>query len=145
MNVIWKEIIEDQTLGGGNSAFDFEGDGPFEVLQNDEQWVNIYSGLAHNVIYHAERVSVTGWELPIVADVDNDDHAEIVVIQNGLGVDKGILVYGNVDNDWVATRRIWNQFDYHITNVRENGKIPRFEVPNWTVYNNFLTNEPFCE
>ena len=145
MSVIWKEIIEDQTLGGGNSAFDFEGDGPFEVLQNDEQWVNIYSGLAHNVIYHAERTSVTGWELPIVADVDNDDHAEIVVIQNGLGVDKGILVYGNVDNDWVATRRIWNQFDYHITNVRENGKIPRFEVPNWTVYNNFLTNEPFCE
>ena len=49
MSVIWKEIIEDQTLGGGNSAFDFEGDGPFEVLQNDEQWVNIYSGLAHNV------------------------------------------------------------------------------------------------
>ncbi len=145
MDVIWKEIIEDQTLGGGNSAFDFEGDGPFEVLQNDEQWVNIYSGLAHDVIYHAERVSVTGWELPIVADVDNDDHAEIVVIQNGLGVDKGILVYGNVDNDWVATRRIWNQFDYHITNVRENGKIPRYEVPNWTVYNNFLTNEPFCE
>ena len=145
MNVIWKEIIEDQTLGGGNSAFDFEGDGPFEVLQNDEQWVNVYSGLAHNVIYHAERVSVTGWELPIVADVDNDDHAEIIVIQNGLGVDKGILVYRNDGDDWVATRRIWNQFDYHITNVRENGKIPRFEVPNWTVYNNFLTNEPFCE
>jgi len=78
--------------------------------------------------------------------VDNDNHAEIVVIQNGfLGTDKGILVYGNVDNDWVATRRVWNQFDYHITNIRENGTVPRFEVPNWTVYNNFLANEPFCQ
>jgi hypothetical protein len=140
---IWKEYIYDYTLGGGNTGFDFEGDGPFEVLQNDEQWVNIYAGLAHNQIYHASRTSVTGWELPIVVDVDNDDHAEIIVIQNGL-VDKGILVYGNRDNDWVATRRIWHQFDYHITNIRENGTVPRFEVPNWTVYNNFLTNQPFC-
>ncbi|HUU02599.1 MAG TPA: choice-of-anchor D domain-containing protein [Myxococcota bacterium] len=146
MNVIWKEILNDSTLGGGNTAFDFEGDGPFEVLQNDETYVNIYAGLAHNQIYQAERWSVTGWELPIVVDVDNDNHAEIVVIQNGfLGTDKGILVYGNVDNDWVATRRVWNQFDYHITNIRENGTVPRFEVPNWTVYNNFLANEPFCQ
>ena len=57
MNVIWEEIIEDTTLGGGNSGFDFEGDGPFEVLQNDEQYVHIYSGLAHNVIYTATRWS----------------------------------------------------------------------------------------
>jgi len=149
MSVIWKEVIQDQTLGGGNSAFDFEGDGPFEVLQNDEQWVNIYAGLAHTQIYHAERVSVTGWELPLVVDVDNDDHAEIVVVQNGgiggIGDIQGILVYGNVDNDWVATRRIWHQFDYHITNIRENATVPRFEVPNWTVYNNFLANQPFCQ
>ncbi len=87
----------------------------------------------------------TGWELPIVVDVDNDGHAEIIVIQNGLGMDKGIKVLGNIDNDWVATRRIWHQFDYHITNIRENGTVPRFEVPNWTVYNNFLANEPFCQ
>ncbi|RME23589.1 MAG: hypothetical protein D6806_11005, partial [Deltaproteobacteria bacterium] len=149
MSVIWKEIIHDTTLGGGNSAFDFEGDGPFEVLQNDEQWVNIYSGLAHTQIYHAERTSVTGWELPLVVDVDNDDHAEIIVIQNGglggLSNIQGILVYGHVDNDWVATRRIWHQFDYHITNIRENATVPRFEVPNWTVYNNFLANQPFCQ
>ncbi|NMB74540.1 MAG: hypothetical protein GYA21_05360, partial [Myxococcales bacterium] len=144
---IWKEEIYDSTLGAGNTGFDFEGDGPFEVLQNDESWVNIYSGLAHTQIYHAERTSVTGWELPIVADVNNDGHAEIVVKQDShlIPVDKGILVYGNIDNDWVATRRIWNQFDYHITNVRENGTIPRFEIPNWTVYNSQLANEPFCK
>jgi len=144
---LWREEIYDTTLGAGNTSFDFEGDGPFEMLQNDERWVNIYSGLAHTLIYHAERISVTGWELPVVADVNNDGHAEIVVKQDShlIPVDKGILVYGNIDNDWVATRRIWNQFDYHITNVRENGTIPRFEIPNWTVYNNQLANEPFCK
>ncbi len=146
MNVLWREVLNDTTLGGGNSAFDFEGDGPFEVLQNDETYVNIYSGLNHDLIYQAERWSVTGWENPLVVDVNNDDHAEIVVIQNGLGSTHGILVYGNAGAEkWVATKKVWNQFDYHITNVRENGTIPRFEVPNWTVYNNFLANEPFCD
>jgi len=145
MSRIWKEEIYDQTLGGGNTGFDFEGDGPVEVIQNDEQWLNVYAGLAHNVIFHAQRWSVTGWEHPVVVDADNDGHAEMIVNQNGLGMSGGILVYGNLDNDWVSTRRVWNQFEFHVTNVRENGTIPRFEVPNWTVYNNANVNEPFCD
>ncbi len=146
MNVIWEEALNDTTLGGGNSAFDFEGDGTFEMLQNDENYVNVYRGLAHDLIYQAERWSVTGWENPLVVDVNNDNHAEIIVVENGLGSSKGILVYGNAGPvKWVETKRVWNQYDYHITNIRENGTVPRFEVPNWTVYNNFLANEPFCE
>ncbi len=145
MSVLWKEEIYDSTLGGGNSGFDFEGDGPVEVIQNDERWLNVYSGLAHNLIYQAERWSVTGWEHPVVVDVDNDGHAEMITIQNGLGMSGGILVYGNAEDDWVSTRRVWNQFEFHVTNVRENGTIPRFEVPNWTVYNNANVNEPFCD
>ncbi len=146
MNVLWKEFLNDATLGGGNSAFDFEGDGTFEVLQNDETYVNVYRGLNHDRIYQAERSSITGWENPLVVDVNNDDHAEIIVIENGLGTSHGILVYANAGQvKWVETKKVWNQFDYHITNIRENGTIPRFEVPNWTVYNNFLSNEPFCE
>jgi len=139
---IWEEIINDATLGAGVTSFDFEGDGVWEMLQNDEQWVNIYRGKQHDVIYHASRHSVTGWELPVVVDVDNDKHAEIIIKQDG--VSDGILVYGNADDDWVATKRIWNQFGYHITNINENGTIPLFEVPNWTLYNNYLANQPFC-
>jgi hypothetical protein len=142
--VLWSQPINDNTLGGGASAFDFEGDGPFEILQNDETHVNAYAGLYLDPIYTAGRSSVTGWELPVIADVDHDNHAEIIVIQNGAGVDQGILVYGNVDNDWVSTRRIWNQFNYHITNVHENGMIPAYETPNWLFHNSQLANEPLC-
>ncbi|MBW2701351.1 MAG: choice-of-anchor D domain-containing protein [Deltaproteobacteria bacterium] len=146
MTVLWEELLNDQTLGGGVSAFDFEGDGVFEMMQNDENYINIYRGLEHELIYSAERWSVTGWENPLVVDVNNDGHAEIVVIENGLGMSSGIIVYGNAGADkWVATKRIWNQYDYRITNVRENGTIPRFEVPHWTLYNSVLANEPFCE
>ncbi|MBW1807684.1 MAG: choice-of-anchor D domain-containing protein, partial [Deltaproteobacteria bacterium] len=149
---IWSDLLADTTYGGGNTAFDFEGDGPFEVLQNGEKMVNIFSGLNHTQIYSAPRSSATYIEMPVVADVDNDGHAELVIVQNGgqgsleyPPMEEGILVYGNLNDDWVATRRIWNQLDYHVSNVRENGTIPRFETPNWTLYNNFQTNEPFCE
>jgi len=152
ISVIWSDLLEDTTYGGGNTAFDFEGNGPFEVLHNGEKKVSIFTGLGHTQIYTAPRSSATYIEMPVVADVDNDGHAELIIVQNGGAgslefppVEEGILVYGNLNDDWVATRRIWNQLDYHVTNVRENGTIPRFETPNWTVYNNFQTNEPFCE
>ena len=44
-------------------------------------------------------------------------------------------------DNWVGTRRIWNQHGYYITNVNEDGTIPRQEVPNWQVFNNFRQNE----
>ena len=45
-------------------------------------------------------------------------------------------------NKWTRTRRIWNQHSYHITNVNEDGSIPRVEQPHWLVpgLNSFRTN-----
>ena len=54
----------------------------------------------------------------------------------------GIRVFASPDRDWVATRPIWNQHTYHITNVSETGEIPRLERANWSVpgLNNFRLN-----
>ncbi len=41
----------------------------------------------------------------------------------------GIAVYG--DPAWVATRRIWNQHTYHVTNVYEDGTVPVVEPASW--------------
>src|SRR5207237_795396 len=43
----------------------------------------------------------------------------------------GFKVIGDSQNRWVRTRRIWNQHAYHVTNVGDDGKIPRNEAPNW--------------
>lgn len=32
---------------------------------------------------------------------------------------------------WVRTRRVWNQYTYHVTNVEEDGSIPAVEPANW--------------
>jgi hypothetical protein len=53
-----------------------------------------------------------------------------------------VLVYGDANDRWVPTRRIWNQHAYHVTNVSVDGSIPATETDNWTVsgLNNYRTN-----
>lgn len=136
----------------GSSIFDFEGDGIAEVLYNDELDFRVYRGPDGEVMH--ERCNTTGTlrEFPIVVDVDNDGQAEIVLMQNdyassllcrdGSPNGRGIRVFGHPRGEWVRTRRIFNQHSYHVTNVNEDGTVPRNEVPNWTVpnLNNFRQN-----
>ena len=51
-----------------------------------------------------------------------------------------VQVIRDAEDRWVPTRRIWNQHTYHVTNVREDGTIPQFEQPHWTLLNTFRTN-----
>jgi hypothetical protein len=44
------------------------------------------------------------------------------------------------EDRWIQARRIWNQHTYHVTNVEENGTIPRFEAPSWRSLNTYRTN-----
>jgi hypothetical protein len=41
---------------------------------------------------------------------------------------------------WIQARRIWNQHTYHVTNVREDGTIPRHEPASWERLDTFRTN-----
>jgi hypothetical protein len=54
----------------------------------------------------------------------------------------GIEIWEDSHNNWVRTRRIWNQHAYSVTNVTEDGQIPRVPEPNWTHsrLNNFRQN-----
>lgn len=68
----------------GSSVFDFQGDGSAEVLYNDECFFHIYDGqtgaeLLDPVIPSSSR---TAAEYPLVADVDGDGNAEMIVIGN---------------------------------------------------------------
>jgi hypothetical protein len=135
----------------GSSVFDFEGDGAAEVVYNDELKLRIYDGATGAVLWSACNTSGTLFEYPLIVDVDNDGHAEIVVANNnyafpqcadGTASHTGIRVFGDAQNNWVRTRRIWNQHTYHVTNVDERGRVPAVEARNWTVpgLNNFRQN-----
>ncbi|MBZ5710242.1 FG-GAP-like repeat-containing protein [Nannocystis pusilla] len=135
----------------GSSVFDFDGSGSAEVVYADEQYMRIYDGATGDVLLQVCNTSGTLHEYPLVADVDNDGQADIVVTSNDYSSlicpteqmkTRGVRIFGDANNQWVRTRRIWNQHAYHVTNVAEDGTIPTVEASNWTTpgLNNFRQN-----
>jgi RHS repeat-associated protein len=144
-SIKWCSVTQDGSSNRtGSSVFDFDGDRTAEVIYADELVLRIYRGATGEVLFSTSRGSGTTLELPVVADVDADGHAEIVIGANDYfaGDETGLLVIGGTDASWVSTRRIWNQHDYHVTNVNEDASIPRVERPNWLVggLNHFRLN-----
>ncbi len=152
--VLWKQPIQDydgQCGASGAAAFDFEGDGIYEAVYHDTRNVFAFRGTDGTIIYQADRTSATIFETPVIADVDNDGHAEILVTQQagpfaGVGGGgAGLKLLSNATNDWVATRRIWNEWNYHVYNTAENATIPRVEPQAWKKFNAYRANRPLCK
>ncbi|MEC7525306.1 MAG: hypothetical protein VYE22_35815 [Myxococcota bacterium] len=145
------ETQDESSRATGSSVFDFEGDGLAEVLYNDEFFFRSFRGPTGDIYLERCNTSGTLTEYPIVVDVDNDDHAEIVLVENnyarsvcddGTPSTTGVRSFGHPENQWVRTRRIWNQHSYHVTNIEEDGTLPTREAPNWSTagLNNFRQN-----
>ncbi|MEZ4382564.1 MAG: VCBS repeat-containing protein [Nannocystaceae bacterium] len=147
---LWiKQTKDCSSAATGSSVFDFDGDGSAEVVYSDEHYLRIYKGATGDVLWQTCNTTGTLREFPLIADVDNDGHADIVAVSNNYsgitcegGKQTGVRIFGDAGGQWVRTRRIWNQHAYHVTNVSEDGSIPAMEQPNWTVggLNNFRQN-----
>ena len=145
----WLRVTEDDSSRvTSSSVFDFNGDGRAEVIYNDECFFRVYDGLTSEVLFKSPSPSRTRIEEPVVADVDNDGNAEIVIPSNndtnscsqGNNFPNGIAVWGDASDSWVSARRIWNQHAYHVTNVTEGGQIPLKEPDNYKPYSGRLYN-----
>jgi hypothetical protein len=137
--ILWTSPIQDKSSHRtGSSLFDFDADGRPEVVYADEVTFRIYDGATGTVRYEIGNTSHTVVEMPVVADIDGDDHAEILVVSNGSV--KGVRAFEGASDDWAPTRKIWNQHTYHITNVNDDGTVPRHEEPSWLVHNTYRLN-----
>ncbi len=147
---LWLKNTKDcSSAATGSSIFDFEGDGLAEAVYSDEHYFRIYRGTDGQELWKTCNTTGTLFEYPLVADVDADGQADIVVISNDYssitceGIKtRGLRIWGDDKGNWVRTRRIWNQHAYHVTNVNDDGSIPANEAKNWTQprLNNFRQN-----
>ena len=138
----WLASVIDMTGIASGTAFDFLGDGGAEAMYGDEQFFYIFDE-SGGTLAQQGRSSRTLIEYPVVADVDNDGSAEIVVTSNaGFSGQTAptVTVLRDVEDRWIQARRIWNQHSYHVTNVREDGTIPETEPHHWELLNTFRTN-----
>ncbi|NOY28306.1 MAG: VCBS repeat-containing protein [Oligoflexia bacterium] len=138
---LWERSTTDASSGNtGSSVFDFEGDGVAEVVYADETRLWVFNGPDGAVKLESTEHSNGTWtEYPVIADVDGDGQAEIVVPNTTTYT--GITVFGDRDGSWKSGRRIWNQHAYSITNVNDDGTIPTYPDRNWDTYNNFRSGD----
>ncbi len=169
MTKLWQAATKDVSSNRtGSSVFDFDGDGRSEVIYGDEWYLRIYPGIepdcalnpvgpaCDGIMTDAEILFIdinssrTRAEYPVIADVDGDFKAEIIVSTNNessqgdIG-DAGIEVFEDRLDNWVTTLPIWNQHTYHVTNVDPKGGIPLVEQNNWSFpagdpYNSYRRN-----
>ncbi|MCF8248100.1 MAG: gliding motility-associated C-terminal domain-containing protein [Saprospiraceae bacterium] len=113
----------------GITMFDFNQDGKQELVYRDETTLRIIEGATGATLASYPLKSGTWLEYPVVADVDNDGQAKILV--NGYEDDNNIQVkiycFETAGAPWAPARSVWNQYGYHVTNVNDDLTIPRQE------------------
>jgi hypothetical protein len=81
--VLWSRPSQDSSSNvTGSTSFDFEGDGRVEAVYADECFARVYDGATGTVLFSQQHSSCTWYENPVVADVDGDFRAELVVGSN---------------------------------------------------------------
>lgn len=146
--VKWSHATQDLSSNAtGSSVFDFQGDGAAEVVYADECFMRVYSGVDGTIQLEIPSSSATIHEYPLVVDVDGDGNSEILIVANEMGCTGqtprwGLYVYGDANDEWVPTRKVWTQHTYHVTNATSNGNVPVSESDNWTTpgLNNYRQN-----
>jgi hypothetical protein len=142
--VLWTQPSQDHSSNvTGSSVFDFNADGKAEAVYADECFLRIYDGTTGAVQFSAARSSGTTYENPVIADVDGDYHTEIVSAVNDyagtlgcpatdplfpatkFATAHGVVVLRDQHDKWAASRPVWNQHAYAVTNVGDHGEIPK--------------------
>ena len=140
----WKQPIVDVSSNiTGSTLFDFDGDGAVEALQADERKFRIFDGATGRVRLEMDNSNGTAYEYPVVADVDRDGSADILLVSNlyyGGPGQKGVRMISSQSRAWMPTRSIWNQHAYHVDNVNDDGSIPAHAAKSWLGHNSFRLN-----
>lgn len=142
--VLWSKTTSDPGGRTGAAAFDFNADGAYELIYGDEQYIRIYSGVDGSVLWSTKRPAGTGFDMPIVADVDRDSAAEIFTgLSSGFTAPEsittppGVYSFGSNGSAWGWARSLWNQLSYHVNNIDDAGVVPIFEAPSWLDHNTY--------
>ena len=154
----------------GFTVFDFNQDGSNEIIYQGIQNLYIVDGTTLDTLCTPlTSYNPTHREYPIVADVNGDGHAEILLARSQYdyyydyynytdarryrGAKGCIAVYSSsIPGAWSSARKVWNQWTYNSVNINEDLSVPRhplspaYRFPNNTQpFNKFLGQLPYID
>lgn len=120
-----KDIVD---RGNANiTAFDLNQDGKYELIHRDEEYLRIINGLTGTTIDSIVMKSSTAREYPIIADIDGDGAAEILISGYTTTEEESRLYcFESALTPWAPARSVWNQYAYNPTQVNDDLTIPRY-------------------
>ena len=124
LNKLWSSPVNDSSGIASSTGFDFLGRGIADAVYGDQVALYVYDGKTGASELQQARASRTIIEYPIVADIDNDGSADILVVSNA-GSYPALQVFQDAQKRWIPTRRDLEPARVHVTNVREDGTIPQ--------------------
>ncbi len=158
-HIKWQTPHADESGQTSMTLFDFNQDGIMEIVYRDMDNLRIINGSGKSHItgqdtipfydlYTKSMYAGTWKEYPVVADVNGDGSAEIVVcgkVGSGLGhVGGQMWIIGGV-HQWAPARPVWNQYMYNVTNINSDLTVPTPLLNNATAFTDPLgvTRRPF--
>ncbi|MEO5601052.1 MAG: VCBS repeat-containing protein, partial [Cyclobacteriaceae bacterium] len=118
------------------SIYDFNNDGDPEMVYRDSQELAVIDGATGTIkIWSAVCQSHTYTEGPVIADVNGDGGTDICVpcnTNNSFNINAGIQqqalgqfrLYYSSGNEWLPTRKVWNQPGYFVVNINDDLTLP---------------------
>ena len=126
------------------TAFDFDGDGLPEIVYNDEYDWRVRDGLTGALLHAEPYISGTTIEIPVIADIDADGAAEILITGISVlprnGTNEQCLIAYDVPGS-EPPRSMWNQHGYHACNVNDDGTIPVVELAAWQAHRSWYAQQ----
>jgi PKD repeat protein/uncharacterized membrane protein len=137
--LVWMQNVDDKTASAsGVAAQDLTGDGAWEILWNGSHdgFLILRGSDGKRLFNEPFTGSGTIMEYPSLGDVDGDGVADVVLAGR-----EGIFVISHVGH-WINSRPLWNQHNYHVTNINDDWSVPFAEPNSWEVHNTYRTQTP---
>ncbi len=145
LNLVSEHATQDDSSVTGITSFDFNGDGKPEIIYADEEYLRIFEMDQNRQLQVVQKIvnpSLSAFEYPVVADVNDDGSAELVVVSNfmyntalsfyndpGEASDKalgasttGVRVFTSTQsNAWMPADATWDQYDFNVSMLNSSG------------------------